>query len=78
MISPYAKRGFIDHRTYSFDSYLKLIEDRFLDGARIGTPGNRRDPRPTIRENHPRVGDLRRGFDFSQAPRPPLILDPRP
>ena len=30
MISPYAKRGFIDHQTLSFDAYVKFIEDDFL------------------------------------------------
>src|SRR5581483_381411 len=30
VISPYAKQGFIDHQTLSFDAYLKLIEDDFL------------------------------------------------
>jgi len=28
VISPYAKQGFIDHQTLSFDAYLKFIEDR--------------------------------------------------
>ena len=76
MISPYAKRGTIDHQTLSFDAYLKLIEDRFLGGQRL--PGDRQDSRPTIREDLPILGDLLREFDFTQAPLPPLILDPRP
>ncbi len=79
VISPYAKRGYIDHQTLSFDAYLKLIEDRFLDGQRLdpATDG-RPDPRPTVREEIPILGDLRASFDFRQEPRPPLILDPRP
>jgi ribosomal protein L37E len=32
VISPYAKRGFVDHQTLSFDAYLKFIEDDFLGG----------------------------------------------
>ena len=49
MISPWARRGYIDHQTLSFDAYLKLIEDRFLGGQRLdpltdGWP----DSRPTV------------------------------
>ena len=52
MISPYAPVGAIDSQTLSFDAYLKLIEDRFLEGSRLdpNTDG-RPDPRPTVREN---------------------------
>ncbi len=79
VISPYAKRGFIDHQTLSFDAYLKLIEDRFLGGQRLDPQTDGRpDPRPMVREDVKALGDLRRSFDFSQPPRPPLILDPRP
>jgi phospholipase C len=79
VISPYAKRGYIDHQTLSFDAYLKFIEDDFLGGQRLdpATDG-RPDPRPTVRENVPQLGDLRRSFDFSQPPRPPVVLDPHP
>ncbi len=79
LISPYAKQGYIDHQKLSFDAYLKFIEDRFLGGARIDplTDG-RPDPRPTVRENAAILGDLRNDFDFTQAPRPPLVLDPWP
>ncbi len=76
VISPYAKRGYIDHQTLSFDAYLKFIEDRFLGGARIdpATDG-RPDPRPSVRESARELGDLTQDFDFDQPPRPPLILD---
>ena len=79
LISPYAKQGYIDHQTLSFDAYLKLIEDRFLAGQRLdpATDG-RPDPRPTVREAAPILGDLANEFDFSQPPRPPLVLDPTP
>ena len=43
VISPYAKRGYIDHQTLSFDAYLKFIEDDFLGGQRID-PQDRRPP----------------------------------
>lgn len=75
MISPYAKRGYIDHQTLSFDAYLKLIEDIFLNGQRIN-PRNidRPDPRPTVRESLRELGNLLYEFDFTQPPRPPFIL----
>jgi phospholipase C len=75
VISPYARTGFIDHQTLSFDAYVKFIEDDFLGGARIDprTDG-RPDPRPDVRENVPILGDLRADFDFTQPPKPPMIL----
>ncbi|HEX4491515.1 MAG TPA: alkaline phosphatase family protein [Acidimicrobiia bacterium] len=75
MVSAYAKAGYIDHQTLSFDAYLRFIEDRFLGGARIdpATDG-RPDNRPDVRENAPQLGDLRNDFDFTQDPRPPLVL----
>jgi phospholipase C len=75
VISPYARRGFIDHQTLSFDAYVKFIEDDFLQSQRIDphTDG-RPDPRPTVREEFPVLGDLTQDFDFNQAPRPPLVL----
>ncbi len=79
VISPYAKQGVVDHQTLSFDAYLKLIEDRFLGGQRLDPDTDGRpDSRPTVREDMAKLGDLRRSFDFSQPPRNPLILDPRP
>jgi phospholipase C len=75
VISPYAKTGYIDHQTLSFDAYLKFIEDDFLHGRRIDphTDG-RPDRRPDVRENAQILGDLRNDFDFNQPPRPPLFL----
>jgi phospholipase C len=77
VISPYAKRGYVDHQTLSFDAYLKFIEDDFLGGQRLDprTDG-RPDPRPDVRENAPQLGDLTSDFDFDQAPRRPLLLNP--
>jgi phospholipase C len=79
VISPYAKAGYIDHQTLSFDAYLKFIEDDFLKGQRLdpATDG-RPDPRPTVRESVPILGDLSQDFDFSQAPRPPMLLAVHP
>jgi phospholipase C len=76
LISPYAKEGAVDHQLLSFDAYLKFIEDRFLSGGRL--PGDRRDRRPTVREDVDRLGDLTEGFDFTQPPRAAPILDPTP
>ena len=80
LISPWADRTLdIDSQTLSFDLYLKLIEDRFLGGQRLdGENQGRPDPRPTVREDVPILGDLADEFDFSQEPIPPLILDPWP
>ena len=79
VISPYARRGFIDHQVLSFDAYLKFIEDDFLDGARLNPKTDGRpDPRPDVRENEPILGNLARDFRFDQKPRPPLILPLHP
>jgi phospholipase C len=79
VISPYARRGAIDHQVLSFDAYNKFIEDDFLGGQRLDprTDG-RPDSRPTVREDVPILGNLAAAFDFNQAPRPPLILPPYP
>ena len=59
VISPYAKKGYIDHQTLSFDAYLKFIEDDFLGGARLDpSTDSRPDPRTSVRENAPVLGDL--------------------
>jgi phospholipase C len=79
LISAYAKTGYIDHQTLSFDAYLKLIEDRFLGGERLDPATlSRPDSRPFVREEESALGDLASEFDFTQAPRPPLLLDPTP
>ncbi len=79
VISPYARRGFIDHQILSQDAYVKFIEDDFLGGARIDPKTDGRpDSRPDVREDDPALGSLQADFDFNQAPRAPLILDPNP
>jgi phospholipase C len=79
VISPYARRGYIDHQTLSFDAYAKFIEDDFLGGQRLdpATDG-RPDPRPTVREDEPGLGNLSKDFNFRQKPRKPLILPVHP
>jgi phospholipase C len=79
VISPYAKKGYIDKQTLSFDAYLKFIEDDFLNSQRIDPKTDGRpDPRPTVRENVSTLGNLLADFDFTQPPRPPMILPINP
>jgi len=60
VISPYARRGYIDKSTYSFESWLRIVEERF--GVH---PLTARDTAAV---------DMTAGFDFNQAPRAPVIL----
>jgi phospholipase C len=60
VISPYAKQGYIDHNTYSFESWLKLIEERY--GIAPMTARDRQ------------AADMTAAFDFTQKPRPPVPL----
>jgi acid phosphatase len=54
IISPYAKKGFVDHTSYDTTSIIKFLTTRFgldpLPGARAG------------------AGDLTAAFDFTQTP----------
>ena len=38
VISPYSRQGYVDHKTYSFESWLRVVEERFgvmpMTGAR--------------------------------------------
>ena len=79
VISPYARKGYIDHQVLSFDSFDRFIEDRFLRGARLNprTDG-RPDPRPTVRDASAVLGNLVKDFDFTQKPRKPVFLPTRP
>jgi hypothetical protein len=79
VISPYAKAGYIDHQTLSFDAYDKFIEDDFLNGQRLDPKNDGRpDPRPDVRENVSILGDLANDFNFNQPARPPLVLSVHP
>jgi hypothetical protein len=63
----------------SYEAYLKFIEDDFLGGARLNpATDGRRDSRPSVREKNRILGNLVKDFNFGQAPRRPLILDPCP
>ncbi|MBV8431059.1 MAG: alkaline phosphatase family protein [Solirubrobacterales bacterium] len=75
VISPYARQGYIDHRTLSFDAYVKFIEDDFLNGQRLDPQTDGRpDRRPDVREDASQLADIADDFDFSQPPRTPVIL----
>ena len=79
VISPYAKRGFIDHQTLSHDAYVKFIEDVFLGGKRLDPKTDGRpDSRPDVREESSVLGNLSADFNFDQAPWPPSTLNPNP
>ncbi len=79
VISPFAKQGFVDHQVLSFDAFNKFIEDDFLAGQRLDpSTDGRPDPRPDVREASPELGDLALDFDFSQPPRPPIVLSLNP
>jgi len=79
VISPYARRGFIDPQVLSTDAYLKFIEDDFLAGQRLNPQTDGRwDPRPDVREGEPRLGNLSLDFNFHLKPRPPVLLPPFP
>jgi len=75
VISPYARRHYVDHQVLSFDAYLKFIEDVFLGGERLDPATDTRpDPRPDVRENAPQLGNLLRDFRFTHPPHRPLVL----
>ena len=74
VISPYARKGYVDHQTLSFDAYLKFIEDDFLGGQRLNPQTDGRpDPRLDVRESASILGNLANDFNFSQTPRAALI-----
>ncbi len=60
VIGPYVKESYIDHTTYSFESWLKITEERF--GI---VPMTSRDTG---------ADDMLGAFDFTQKPRAPFIL----
>jgi phospholipase C len=51
----------------------------FLGGQRIDPASDGRpDPRPDVRENEKILGNLIADFNFSQRPRPPVLLPVHP
>ena len=66
VISPYAKKNYVDHTLITQASVVRFIEDNWLGGQRIG--GGSFDAT---------AGDIRSMFDFSGANNAtPLYLDP--
>jgi phospholipase C len=55
-ISPFAKRGYVDHTQYEFGSLLKFVEDRFA--------------LPSLGRTDLRANEPLNCFDFTQKPRP--------
>jgi phospholipase C len=79
VISPYARKGYVDHQILSSDAYLKFIEDDFLNDARLNPKTDGRpDRRPDVRENEPILGNLLSDFNFNQPPRKPFLLPTNP
>jgi phospholipase C len=60
IISPYTKQGFVDHTLADHTSTLSFIEARFGLNPLTSRDAN--------------ADNLMEAFDFSQSPRPPLIL----
>ncbi|MBU6489332.1 MAG: alkaline phosphatase family protein [Burkholderiales bacterium] len=66
VISPYAKKNFVDHTAISQASIVRFIEDNWLGGQRIGAGSF-----------DATAGGINGMFDFSSAARTtPLFLDP--
>lgn len=63
VISPYAKKGYIDHTQYEFSSMLRFAEDT------LGLQ--------TLTGRDHSANNMMGTFDFSQSPRPPLTLQQR-
>ena len=64
VISPYARQGYIDHKTYSFESWLKIVEERFGIASMTSRDKN--------------ALNMTDAFDFTQKPRAPVILSATP
>ncbi|HEX4717380.1 MAG TPA: alkaline phosphatase family protein [Thermoleophilaceae bacterium] len=60
LVSPWAKRGFIDHTTLDFTSILKFIENNW-------------SLKP-LAQRDARANSLANAFDFKQAPRRPAFI----
>lgn len=63
VISPYARPHFIDHSQLEFDSFLRFIENDYS--------------LPSLTARDRNAASMLSSFDFSQKPRPPLILQQR-
>jgi phospholipase C len=60
LVSPYARRGYIDHTTLDFTSILRFIEENWS--------------LPPLAQRDARANSIRNAFDFSQVPRAPEFV----
>jgi phospholipase C len=60
VISSYARAGYVDHEVYSPQSWLRIVEERY--------------ELPPLTARDANAADMLAAFDFSQSPRPPVIL----
>jgi phospholipase C len=60
LVSPYARKGFIDHNTLDFTSILRFIEDNWS--------------LPPLARRDARANSIQSAFDFSQPPRRPEFV----
>jgi len=60
VISPYARAGYVDHRTYDFGSILRYVEDKYN--------------LPTLSTYDARARSIVGDLNFHQKPLPPLAL----
>jgi phospholipase C len=63
VISPFARRGVIDHDQMDFASVLKFIESVFN--------------LPSLTDRDAQANDMMSSFNFRGAPQPPLMLTER-
>lgn len=63
IISPFAKKGYVSHTTYTMGSILRFVEARF-------------NLQP-LTDRDGLANDVFDSFDFGQQPLPPLVLQPR-
>ncbi|HEU5033590.1 MAG TPA: alkaline phosphatase family protein [Mycobacteriales bacterium] len=61
LVSPYARRGYVDHTTFDFTSVLKFIEQNWSV--------------PPLASRDARATSIANAFNFSMKPRPAVLLD---
>jgi phospholipase C len=65
VVSPFAKRNYVDHRFSDQSSVVQFIEDNWLDGVRIGSGASDSS-----------AGSIDSMFSFRRGSNPPLFLNP--
>ena len=64
IVSPFAKKGFVDHTQYDTASVLRLITHRF---ALPTLPGLKQRDAALVSNGNKPMGDLTNALDFSQS-----------